>query len=362
MKRIAIIGAAGYVGLELARQLHGVNYEVNAIVRENGRFLLRESGFNLVAPSNILTVGKVDVVVNLAYPTSGSDIQYPTRNKEILTSIKTLMGQDSRLIHVSTQAVFGYNMERPIIVGPVSGVRDYAYIESKIELENLILKEFKRQSVQIVRLGNVWGPGSGTWTASMVNKILFGEPVGVQDVDGYSNATDVANVASYLAFLISNDDLHGIKFHHLAELAEYRWSAWIKRIEAILQQEAVYEPNLPSYSCKIVQELRQAISPAMPRALWKQLNRGRISSSWVRSFKRKIGEVRFDKIKKNYTNAPTLPIGYTLGTADNVFLTILSAQIQFETSVVKDWTPPVDFEESWLRVEKWMHSAGYIDS
>lgn len=358
MKRIAIIGAAGYVGMELARQLYGSKYEVNAIVRENGRMLLAGLGFNLISPTDLSAVGKVDLVVNLAYPTTGAPHQYPVRNKEILETIRSLMGPASRLIHVSTQAVFGFGLERLIEVGPVTTVRDYAYIEAKIELENLILREFNKQSVQIVRLGNVWGPGSGAWTVPMVNKVLFGEPVGVLGLDGFCNATDVANVASYLTHLIAKDNLGGTMFFHLAEMSNYRWSDWIKRIETILGQDAVYETHLPFYAANLIQDVKKAVMPVMPGPLYRKLVWGRYSGSWLRSLVRVIGDNYFSKIKDR--SAKTIPSGYSLGTSDEMFLTIVTAQNRFETSVLNDWIPPVDFEESWLRIENWMKSAGYF--
>jgi nucleoside-diphosphate-sugar epimerase len=357
LKRIAIIGAAGYVGMELAQQLRGANYEVHAIVRDNGRLLLAETGFNLIAPANLSAVGQVDVVVNLAYPTAGAPQFYPDRNQEILGTIKSLMGPNSRLIHVSTQAVFGFGMDRPIVVGPVHNVRDYAYIEAKIELENLILSNFEKQSVQIVRLGNVWGPGSGAWTVPMVNKILFGEPVGVQGIDGFCNITDVANVASYLSHLITKDDLRGVNFFHLAEMSGYRWSSWIRRIETALGQNAIYEPALPSYPANLMHDVRKAVYPVMPGPLYRKLIWGRYSGSLLRTLVRALGDKRFTKIKNK--SVKSLPTGYSLGSADEMFLTILSASSKFETSVLKDWTPVVDFEESWSRVERWMKSAGY---
>ncbi len=357
MKRIAIIGAAGYVGLELARQLRGCNYEVNAIVRENGMFLLRDSGFNLVAPSNMSSLGKVDVVLNLAYPTSGLVQFYPLKNKEILETIKSLMTSHSRLIHVSTQAVFGFGMERPVIVGRVPDVRDYPYIEAKIELENLILHNFKNQAVQIVRLGNVWGPGSG-WTVPFVNKILFKEAVGVQGIDGYCNATDVANVSSFLAYLVGHDNASGTEFYHLAEFSEYRWSAWIRRIESLLGEAAVYEPNLPLYPASLSQEIQKAVSPIMPGPLYRTLVCGRFCASWLRSLLRVLGEQRYARIKKISPKA--LPAGYALDPSEALFLTILSSQTRFETSVPKEWVPPLNFEESWARVENWVKSAGYL--
>jgi hypothetical protein len=296
-------------------------------------------------------------VVNLAYPTSGLPHYYPARNREILEQIKSLVGPASRLIHVSTQAVFGFAMDRPVIVGPVAMARDYAYIEAKIELENHILREFGKQSVQIVRLGNVWGPGSAAWTVPLVNKVLFGEPVGVMGIDGYCNATDVANAASYLVHLMARDDLQGVGIFHLAEFSGHRWSAWIQRIEEALGQEAMYEPNLPVCPDSLKQDVLKVIAPMRPGPLYRKLIWGRFSGSWLRSLVRALGEERFSKIKNR--SATSLPAGYSLSPGDELFLTILSARKKFETVVLDDWTPPVDFEESWTRVERWIGSAGY---
>lgn len=357
MKRVVVIGAAGYVGLELARQLRGVDYEVIAVTRDNGKFLLRDSGFSITTPDDIASVGTADVVVNLAHPTSGPLQHYPRRNQEILGQIRAVMGRRSRLIHVSTQAVFGFAMDRPVFTGPVKMVRDYPYIEAKVELENLLIDEFADNSLQVVRLGNVWGPGSPTWTVAFVNKVLFGEPVGIEGIDGYCNATDVANAASYLAFLIGMDDLRGHQFYHLAELSEHRWSDWIKKIEVALGQEAVLLPHLPQDPDNWRQEVREALSPLRPGPLYRNLASSRISGSRLRALVRNVGDQQFDKVKKRY--AKSLPSGYSVGPGEKAFLNIVSCEKRFETHVLKEWQQPVDFDLSWSRVEAWMRAAGY---
>ena len=360
MKRVAIIGAAGYVGLELVRQLQTIDIEVNAVARENGRFLLRDFGIRLVAPAELCSLGTMDVIVNLAYPTSGSTVNYPTRNQEILEQIKVLMGPSTHLVHVSTQAVFGLALDRPIVVGPVAQVRDYPYVEAKIQLENLLIDQFGANNIEIVRLGNVWGPGSGSWTVPLVNRVLFSEPVGIQGVDGYCNATDVANTASYLRHLIGTDDRGGIRFHHLAEMASYRWSKWIDRIESSLGQEAVRESSMGFRAGNFRQEVRQAISPVMPAALYRSFAGGRSSGSWLRTLSRAVGEQRFEAVKSGLKRSVrTLPTGHEVGAGDQQFLEILSCQTQFKTCVLDGWRPPVDFEASWSLIEHWMIAAGY---
>lgn len=357
MKRVAVIGAAGYVGLELARQLRGTDDEITAITRENGRFLLSSFEFNIVAPEEISSLGAVDVVINLAYPTSGAPHQYPAKNKDILGQINAISGPNTRLVHVSTQAVFGYDFERPIVAGPVRLVRDYAYIEAKIELENLILNQFSSNSVQIVRLGNIWGPGSPNWTVALVNKTLFGEPVGVEGVDGFCNATDVANAASYLSFLIGRDELRGHHFYHLAEMSPYRWSSWIERIETALGQKAVRVPSLDRSPSGLKAEFQETFSSLRPGTLYRNLYANRVSGSSLRTLIRGMGERRYGSAKKRFTKA--LPTGYSLTAIERTVLNIMSAQTQFETHVLTQWTPPVDFEESWSRVEAWLIGAGY---
>lgn len=360
MNRIAVIGAAGYVGLELARQLRGTNFQCNAVARDNGRFLLRDTGFRLVSPNELGALGTMDVIVNLAYPTSGRTVNYPTRNHEILGQINTLMGQSTRLIHVSTQAVFGLALDRPIVVGPVPPVRDFPYVEAKVQLENLLQKKFAGNNIEIVRLGNVWGPGSGSWTAPLVNKVLFGEAVGIEGADGYCNVTDVANAASYLKHLITRDDLRGIRFHHLAEMSAFPWSRWIERIETALGQEAIREQPTAWGAVNLRQEIRQAMSPVMPAALYRTFADGRSSGSWLRTFTRAAGERRFEAIKGRLKRSvKPLPRGYHVGEAEQQFLEILSCETQFETCVLDGWHPPTDFEASWSRIEQWMTAAGY---
>jgi len=234
MARIAVIGAAGYVGQELSRQLKASGHDVVGIARANGSFLLERLGITHETPQRAQAVGRVDTVVNLAYPKSPSGFDYPAGNREILSTIRALAGTEARIVHASSLAVFGYALEHPQNPAPLDMRRDYFYIESKLELERLLLRAFPGRDLQTVRLGNVWGPASPTWTAALADRLLFGDPVGVAGADGYSNTTDVGNAASYLAHLASRPGHRQAEFHHLAEFAETRWSFWLERIEAAL--------------------------------------------------------------------------------------------------------------------------------
>src|SRR6185503_20239153 len=112
-------------------------------------------------------------------------------NKEIIHTIRRLATDSCRVIHTSTLAVFGYGLERPIVAGPVERRADYVYVEGKIDFECRLRKWWGHRDLQIVRLGNVWGPASPFWTAALADRIVLGEPVGVAGEDGYCNVTDV---------------------------------------------------------------------------------------------------------------------------------------------------------------------------
>ena len=140
MARIAVIGAAGYVGQELSRQLKASGHDVVGIARANGSFLLERLGITHETPQRAQAVGRVDTVVNLAYPKSPSGFDYPAGNREILSTIRALAGTEARIVHASSLAVFGYALEHPQNPAPLDMRRDYFYIESKLELERLPLQ------------------------------------------------------------------------------------------------------------------------------------------------------------------------------------------------------------------------------
>ena len=69
--------------------------------------------------TDLATAGPIDMVVNLAYPTTGSPTSFPEQNQDIFRTVDRLLNDGGRVIHVSTQAVFGLAVDWPIQLGPV---------------------------------------------------------------------------------------------------------------------------------------------------------------------------------------------------------------------------------------------------
>lgn len=361
MAHIAVIGGAGYLGIELVKQLRKKNHDVKAVTHSNGRFLLGGTGAIIVAPEDIGHIKPVDIVINLAYPNSGSIHRYPELNRSILKQIKTIAGNQAKIIHTSTQAVFGFGMEYKQVAGPVPFHRDYLYIETKIFLERLLCKYFYGRDLQIVRLGNIWGPASAGWTAPLANRILFMRPVSIDGIDGYSNITDVANAASYLVHLCEKPTEKRTAFHHLAELGEIRWSYWIERISRLLGTKPVAYRGLLPYPDTVSGELRSIYGSFSFGKLYKAVMSGRFAGSLGRRCMRMVPKRTFEKVKKS-SAGKDFSFGQVLADDDQPFLKIMSAEKLFKNNVDKEWRAPIDLDSSGLRVEKWLKEVGFVRS
>lgn len=355
MPEVAVIGAAGYVGRLLCTRLAEDGVAVTGVVRPGSGFLLDHAGIDWLTSADASHRGPFDVVVNLAYPTNGSVYEYPEQNQQLFRTIQQLASGDGRVIQVSTQAVFGMALEYPQIAGPVPMRRDFLYVESKIELENLLIEQLGSPGLDVVRLGNVWGPGSAAWTGAVAQRLLFGEPVAVYDRDGFSNVTDVANLVSYVSFLARRDSgPRGAEFHHLAELGDVRWSYWIERISEQLGVLPVHGP-LPAYSTSGKDEVRGTLRAA-PRTIAKTLKDARFSGSTVRTVMRKLPPQASRTLRGKWAGGGAAGAP---GPAEDLLLMVLSCDRPLAAVRDAGWTPPMSAEDSWSAVSSWLDEVGY---
>ncbi|CAN1556561.1 WcaG Nucleoside-diphosphate-sugar epimerases [Spirosomataceae bacterium] len=358
-KKIGIIGAAGFVGVELIKQLQAQNeFDIVAIARSNGNFILGKYDLQLVNPKDLTDNIKVDIVINLAYPSHF--YLYPAQNREIIDQIEKISDENSLIIHVSTQAVFGFELDSKIQTTKLKLTRDVPYVESKAMMEKMICDKLNKNKVHIVRLGNVWGPGSGTWTSELINRILFAQPVKVKGVDGYSNVTDVQNVASYLIHLLKSKYLtKEVEYHHLSEFCNVKWSEWIAVLEEYLNIKSVALNSNLSGAVSLFSELVVPLNSLKPMPIFKYYIGTRFASSYVRSLVRFIGYENYIKYK-NKKRQP-LPSENSLGPLDSLYLNIFSTDKEFQNIVKSDWSPKVNFQESCSNVKIWMKEVGYLN-
>ena len=355
MTRVAVIGAAGYVGRELCSRLSADGMDVTGVVRPSSGFLLDHVGVEWIAVEDVARAAPFEVVINLAYPTGGSVYEYPERNLELVSLIDRLSAADGSVLQVSTQAVFGMALEYPQVPGPLPMRRDFLYVETKLELENLLAERTTRPRLEIIRLGNVWGPGSAAWTGALAQRMLFGEPVAVTGRDGLSNATDIANLVSYLSFVArSRSGEASIRFHHLAELGSVPWSYWISNICAHLGVSAV-ATGPPSYPTSARREVRDTVV-GHPRAIARDLKDGRFAGSAVRSLMRALPSPASNVLRKRWATGGSVA---PAGPGEDLLLTVLGCETLLVPVVDANWAPPVDAAASASAVADWLARVGY---
>jgi nucleoside-diphosphate-sugar epimerase len=336
------------------RRLEELELPATAVLRGAAELALDGDYHDWVAPAQAAALGDFDVVVNLAYPASGSTFEYPARNAEIVDTIRALARRGGRVIHASTLAVFGLALERTPRPGPVASVRDDPYVEAKIEAESRLANEQEKLglSLDIVRFGNIWGRASGAWAQPLAQRLLTGRPVAVREAPGYSNTTDVANAADYLTFLIRDGGKpSGVRYHHLAEFSHVRWGDWAGPMAARLGVESVYADDsalaMPNSG---LHELAGVLAPVRPRNLYRGLAAERTTGSWTRSILRGLPGGARERLKPGvfFAQQPRPD------RQEQVFLSIMAGRRRFASEADTMWIPPVSSELSMSRVLDWL--------
>jgi nucleoside-diphosphate-sugar epimerase len=348
---VAVIGAAGFVGRELLSVLGENGVRAVAVVRGNPE-MAADTDFHVVCSDVAeMPARSFDRVINLAYPTSGSASDYPGQTEALFRTVDGLLRDGGHLTHVSSLAVFGAALDRPVTVGPVRAFRAGPYIEAKIaaEHEAARVQAARGLHVDVVRLGNVVGPASATWAVPLVQRLLTGRPVQVAGSHGYSNATDVANVASYLAFLDrANGAGPSVRYHHLAELSATPWKEWIDAIAGALGVEA---READRSSLQMDSPVRTALVSFKPSEVYQALASSPAGGSWTRSLLRRLPArvlSRLKGVEPAYAPEPRLDPD------DRLFLAIMAVQHDFEPVLLPGWKPPVAKEASIERLLGWL--------
>jgi len=353
MSKIVVIGGGGYLGQRLVNNLIIDGHDVYVKVRNNANILIRNNKAKLIKES--AEVNTVDIIINLAYPSGGKQYNTIADVNNIFKTIKEISTDGTRVILTSSLAVFGFDLDREQKNKKITRRRDYPYIEGKIELENLLLEFFDSDKVDILRLGNIWGPGCPNWTVNIANKIYFGQPVAKKDNIGYSNCTDVENVISYISFLIKNDCDREIQFHHLAEFSNIRWLYWFKKIEAKLGMAPVYQES--DGRMKEDSRLKQLLKIVLGKSnsnLAQLLWNGRYSGSFLRSFISLLPQDIIFVLNKKLN--PSISASKN----EKVHYQVMGCKKQFKHIIDSRWKQKVDLEESWNNIEKWMYETGYL--
>ncbi|MCC7250780.1 NAD-dependent epimerase/dehydratase family protein [Hyphomicrobium sp.] len=217
--RALITGASGFIGGRLAEILgeeRGV--KVRGLVRQFGHATrLARFGPEIVAAD--LTnaeqfhkaVEGVDYVFHCAH-----DMRSRTQNMQGLKNLidACVRHKVKRLVYVSTFSVYEPFPDGRLSERTRDGDRNWAYVRDKLDMEDLVLKAVREQSLpaSIVQPTIVYGPFSKPWTNAPAEDLVYGTVVLPDRGQGLCNAVYVDDLVDGLVLAASHPAAIGERF------------------------------------------------------------------------------------------------------------------------------------------------------
>ncbi len=350
MKTVAIIGANGYVGQHLVKALAPF-YQVTALFRGSAILTPPLNGVTYMPLADCNHT--FDVVINTAYNLSDTQQKIANDNKALLALIQKFSNTHTQIIHLSSIAVFGFGLDKPIQPTALKTGPDYNYVFSKVAMENQLLKAFPTNQLSIIRLGNVWGAANNSWTQPIADAITWSLPV-LSPAKSYSNITFIDNITAYVQYIIKSDRQQ--LFHHLAEFNNISWQQVIAEISSCLGKVPIPIKEVAFYPKSISEELDDAFSGNLLTGI-KKLKTGRFTASYFPQRLFVFIQQQLAKRKGNTGSNKPLPPYQT----DATFYWVLSTHKKFELEVLAGWEAPYTWEACMQQTKQWLQHAGYIN-
>lgn len=347
MKTIAIIGASGYVGQNLLSYLSQFDYILTGITRTKDIYESKTEGVNYRTFEQCDE--QFDIIINTTYSLNKNVQAIFMDNVNMANFIKKISYPESHVIHLSSLAVFGFNLDIPIHLGPLKMRKDFNYVKSKLHMEELISSTFLPSHFSILRLGNIWGPANNSWTQPIADAIQWQLPV-MPNAANYSNVTFIDNLVHYIHFVISSPNHKA--YHHVAEFSDINWNVFIASIENRLNKKALPIIQSPSYPTNALDEWKLILNAGLMAGI-SIYRAGRFTSPVLLKWIEKMRPIW----QWNRTYKPV----FRDYQSDPVFYWVLNCSTQFKEAVLPNWEKPYSIEDCHQRVCQWLKDSGYCD-
>jgi nucleoside-diphosphate-sugar epimerase len=345
MKRIGIIGGSGYIGSHLSTWL-AKYFDVTVLQRNTQTIMPRDEK---IAIQPLDTDQHFDIIINTSYNLDKNINRVYSENETVTQTIQRLSHAHTQVIHLSSLAVFGFGLDKPIQTTALPLEHDYDYVLSKVHMENSLLNTIPHERLSIIRLGNVWGPANNSWTQPVADAIQWGLPV-LSTSPAFSNITYIDHICDYIAFVIRHQE-HRL-FHHLAEFSHISWSQIVIELAKHFGAEPTPIKQIPFYATSLRDDLKNSLQPDLKKA-FKNFRDGRFSSAYYPAFLISLLlSVKQKKGNRSFHPAPYNP--------DPTYYWILSCSVEFKSELLPGWNPILTWAEAEQKVAIWLRSAGYI--
>jgi nucleoside-diphosphate-sugar epimerase len=223
MTHVAITGATGLVGSNLANYLVQKNYQVTALVRSKVKAssLLQKQiqivEVDILHGKSLETIlQNVDVVVHAAGmvdPYGSKELIFKTNvegTRTVLQSAKEAAVQ--QFIFISSLSVItGFTDQFAVTEEAPLQKCGEAYADSKVEAELLLMGEsqIEKIAVTILRPGFIYGPGETAWLPRLISSIRYGKAMLIGGGNRESNVIYVENLNSAIEGALLNKKAFG---------------------------------------------------------------------------------------------------------------------------------------------------------
>lgn len=347
MKRIGIIGGSGFIGQHLIGVLAN-EYNVTALQRNVHAIMPQQANCTIASIDD--TDETYDIIINTSYNLNKDIKLMRAQNEAVVKNIQRISHRQTKVIHLSSLAVFGFGLDKPIETKPVALTHDYTYVISKVHMEQCLLNSIPLAQLSIIRLGNVWGPENNSWTQPVAEALQWGLPV-LSQTPAYSNITYIHNIGSYIAYMMRSSEFQ--LFHHLAEFSAVSWQQIIGEMSKRLEVKPTMIKQVPFYATTLADDFKNSLR-IHPKTALKNLRDGRFSSAYFPG--KLLKQVQF-LFKKNTAAKGFRTTAYS---PDPTFYWILSCNTEFKSCTLPGWFPPYTWEEVEQTVGDWLQQAGYI--
>jgi len=362
---VVVFGASSYIGGYVIAELVRAGIHVIASSRNPSVASI------LIEPTSRVTLCRPEeikehlsttplAVINLAYPKDELSWRTHAANRRLVQAVEGAVIESGckRVLHLSSQAVFGYIFDAP--PEPLDAVTrsDNVYVESKIAAERYFRQSARQHGYElaIVRLGNVIGPGSPAWCARLAQRVMLGQPVGYHRQVGFSNATSVENIASYLATLTQAAS-HLETYHHVAEHGLTPWTTILEYIGRVVGRAPVFVERSPEEQRSVFRDSARALSYVYKgTSLGGYLRRGLGNLERIGINPRTLAA-----LKVKVTASSSSALGSASLSADDVsLLDVMASEYPFRSHVLSTWKPPVSLADALTSIGSWLRRTGYV--
>lgn len=143
----------------------------------------------------------------------------------------------SKFIHLSSIAIYGAPASGAITEETTPLPSADVYSRTKLEIEKALQNGAVPIDIIVLRLGCVYGPGGGWWTAGLLNQMQTGKLILVNNGSGTANLVHVADVAGAVLLAL---DYAGAPFNvfNITDGMPLTWSRYFAELEKIAGRQA----------------------------------------------------------------------------------------------------------------------------